>query len=205
MEVGVGQDELGELLVVGIGGGRLEYGSIASRTASRSGLRAARSARITSVTTHASSSSAWCRRRGGSRASRCARGLAGSRWPTIGPPPGPRRMVMRPCTSSSRRPSRRLSRDSPNSSSITASDGSLSPVRRPLFTMSRTRSRAKASAVFSGRYSASPPVEMGSARPSAGADTDRQCDRVERSNRHRSRRQHARWPPSEGSGAGRRI
>ena len=49
-----------------------------------------------------------------------------------------------------------LSRDRPNSSSITASDGSLSPVRRPRLTMSWTRSRAKASAVFSGRKTASP-------------------------------------------------
>ena len=73
-----------------------------------------------------------------------------------GPPAGPRRIVIKPCTSSSRRPSRSDSRLTLYCSSIAASGGRPSPGCSPAATMSWTTSRAIASEVFSGRVIAPP-------------------------------------------------
>ena len=118
--------------------------------------------------------------------------LAGSTVPTIGPPPGPRRIEISPCTSSRRSPSRSDSRLTLYCSSIAASAGRPSPGCRPAATMSWTTSRATASDVFSGRV-IDPPERMAidcrraprrRAPSGAVADLSRRCAR-------------SRWPPGQ--------
>ena len=131
--------------------------------------RRARRAATRRAPTPRTARSRW-HRRGGRRASTIRPRLAGSTVPTTGPPPGPRRIVIRPCTSSSRRPSRSDSRLTLYCSSIAASGGRPSPGCSPAAMMSCTTSRAIASEVFSGRVIA-PPERMASGRrtPSAVA------------------------------------